>query len=197
MRHLNFPLFCFLFFCLPSMAISQIRFNPQAGVAFSVVNKEFNQSELRGRTGFTAGFDLRFGEEFFFKPGLYYVLYANRYQRYETEDFDVVISDKNLRRQGLRLPVHIGFDFIKDERLGIRVFGGPNGTFFFSADDPEEVVNAFDYKNVVWGLSAGAGVDLAIFTLELEYEFGLSDMLNSEIQTAKNNALFIRAGLLF
>jgi hypothetical protein len=197
MKLLSFPLLLTFFAFCPAFVFGQIRFNPQAGAAFSVVNKTFNLSEINGRAGFTAGFDLRFGEKFFFKPGLYYVQYSNRYRRYETESFEVIAVDENLKRQGLRLPVHIGFDFVEDERLGIRVFGGPNGTFFFSADDPEEVVNEFDYKNVVWGLSAGAGVDVGILTIDLEYEFGLSDMLDSDIQTAKNNALFIRAGLLF
>jgi hypothetical protein len=197
MSNLSRFLFLTLFSFVPLLLFSQIRFNPQAGVAFSVVNKDFELSEIQGKTGFTVGFDLRFGEKFFFKPGLYYVQYANRYRRYESEGFEVLVVEETLRRKGLRLPVHIGFDFIKDERLGIRIFAGPNGTFFFSADDPEEVVNEFDYQNVVWGLSAGAGVDIGIFTFDLEYEFGLSDMLDSDIQTAKNNAFFLRAGLLF
>jgi len=197
MNRFSLTLLLTLFAFCPAFLFGQIRFNPQVGAVFSVVNKDFTLSEINGRAGFTVGFDLRFGEQFFFKPGLYYVQYRNRYRRYETESFEALVLEDNLNRQGLRLPVHIGFDFVDDERLGIRVFGGPNGTFFFSADDPEEVVNEFDYKNVVWGLSAGAGVDVGILTIDLEYEFGLSDMLDSDIQTAKNNAFFIRAGLLF
>lgn len=176
-------------------AISQTKFNPTLGPSFSYFSNESDNVDVVGKTGFTAGFNLRFGEQLFFQPGAFYFRSNNTIE--EVGNVDISGQRFEFRTEGVRVPLMIGVDLIANERLGIRFYTGPNVAFIF--DDEDELIDVDDFllRDVIWGYNAGVGLDLGIFTVDLNHEWGLSNMFNSDRITSRNNRLFLTVGLLF
>ena len=94
------------------------------------------------------------------------------------------------------IPVLIGFKILKSRVIGVRIFAGPelsfatskNLNYQYSTSDGEEFdgevpdpLTTDDFNQQTWYLQAGAGVDVLMFTFDIRYEKGLSDIYNGKI----------------
>jgi len=94
------------------------------------------------------------------------------------------------------IPVLLGFKIIKSRLIGVRIFAGPEISFAtnksltyqystsngsdFDGEVPDPLT-LDDFNKTTWYLQAGAGVDVLIFTFDIRYEKGLSDIYSGEI----------------
>lgn len=64
-----------------------------------------------------------------------------------------------------------------------------------NSENWDNSITGDDIRSANWGIQAGAGVDLLLFTLDLRYEFGISDYSKDEGLTLKNNMFTVSLGL--
>ena len=114
------------------------------------------------------------------------------------------------------IPVLLGFKIIKTKLLNVRVFVGPeisfetnkNITYDYTTSDGEEFegqegeISLDDFNKTTWYMQAGAGVDVLMFTFDIRYEKGLSDLFEGEVGdmgtiNLKNNVWVFTLGLKF
>ena len=131
-----------------------------------------------------------------------------------------------LNQMNLQVPVLVGVKLIDLALVNVRVHVGPTANFIlqsqtlfdktYSVDGQQvEIENNtneqdFDTKSIAWGLQAGLGVDVWRFTLDVNYNFGLSKMFNSlnntvlgetfdfsNIDNTKQNMFMVTVGFKF
>jgi len=100
-----------------------------------------------------------------------------------------------LNQMNLQVPVLVGVNVIDTKLLTLRAQAGPTANFVLQSQtlfDNTYTINGqqenlenpttdekFDTKSIAWGLQAGVGVDLWRFTLDVNYNFGLSKVFKN------------------
>lgn len=140
-----------------STASAQIRLGVRGGV--DVANKKINSSILNAsnRLGFQIGPTLEFIVPVSGFGADVGVLYGRKEYKVEDKQNDADISDYNY----ISVPINIKqrFNLLS---IGFFVTGGVYGNVKVSGGDikPKDVLNEYKSKNFIFGLGAGAGVNL-------------------------------------
>ena len=102
------------------------------------------------------------------------------------------------------IPVLVGFSIIKTKLLNVRIFVGPELSFAtskslnyqYSTSDGSEFEGEIpdpltldDFNETTWYLQAGAGIDVLMFTFDIRYEKGLSDIYNGNISDINGKSI--------
>jgi hypothetical protein len=98
----------------------------------------------------------------------------------------------------LHIPAFVGYQIIggdKENIFGLRVFGGPTLSWVTSIKADDTKLNKDDFNSMIWGIDAGAGIDLWILFLDMGYEWGLSEVFKDDPNNAKNNAFWANIGV--
>jgi len=94
------------------------------------------------------------------------------------------------------IPLLLGFKIIDSKLLGVRIFAGPEISFAtnkslsyqyttsdgnnFEGEVPDPLT-LDDFNKTTWYLQAGAGIDVLMFTFDIRYEKGLSDIYSGQL----------------
>ncbi len=175
-------------------ADKSIYVNPKVGMNISGLTDELEGVSSSGKAGYNVGLDLRLGDGLvFFQPGVFYYQYNTKYTIVEssllpngqtTYKTDVKVSS-------IKVPVQMGIRILTTDLISVRANLGPAFNFPVDVNSDEDfVLKRGDYKSATVGGVVGAGVDLAIFTFDLNYEFGLSDYVefkDPSVQSSSSN----------
>lgn len=92
--------------------------------------------------------------------------------------------------KSMDIPMLLGYKVVKLPAFKLRAFAGPVASFkigdSFSKTFSEEFKDQ-DFKGAVWNGKVGAGVDVWKLTLDVDYEFGLTDVSSEFL---KKNKMF-------
>ena len=94
-----------------------------------------------------------------------------------------------MSQQNLALPILIGYQFVDLKLLKLRAHAGPvmyfvvdqNGTCDYNNQELDVEAN-----NLTWGGAVGLGIDILLFTLDVNYSFGLTDIVKTDQVTFGN-----------
>jgi len=173
------------------LGYSQVKVNPNVGLTFS---KLTNGASTKIRTSYVAGFDLRFGDVINFIPGLYFGNVGTDVDYTENS----VVYQYNNSINTLQLRTLVGLNIPNLKVLRIRAVAGPTLHLTVQSSDLEKE----NFKTAIAFLNAGVGLDLGILTIDLRYEYGLTNVFgkygpeNIRIET-NNNIVILSVGLVF
>ncbi|GAB5551750.1 MAG: hypothetical protein Sapg2KO_13410 [Saprospiraceae bacterium] len=175
--------------------VAQNTINPKIGYNYSYFSGDYDDRELEGQSGWQVGVDFKFGDQFYFAPGVHYFQSTALIE--SVRDINVTGNDIEFDIRGIRVPAVLGVDLIEGKRLGLRAYTGPNVSFIL--DNDEDAFDTSDalYNEFILGYNAGVGLDIGIFTVDVEHEWGLSNAFDSDLIDSRNNRLFLSVGLLF
>ncbi len=188
---------------VPFATFAQLKIKPSFGINFANIKNSDNKFAIDGKTGFSIGGTVQFGEKFVVEPGIFW-----QKDNYEGEYSAVGITKEviNGDYSSLKIPLYLGYYIIGDSKstIGIKVFGGPSAKFNLGAgsDEVEGIgeIGKDDIENIIWGVKAGAGVDFMSFFADLGYNWGLNDVFNSDRLSdinSQTNHFEITIGLKF
>ncbi len=185
---------------------------------------------------FTAGIFARFTiGKFYIQPEVLYLSTSNIFSLTATgtpsdnifnlpTDAEIKLT---LNTMDLQVPILLGFNILDIKILTLRAQVGPTMNFTlhsktvfdnkYSLNGVEHVIDdnttdeRFNPKSITWGLQAGLGIDLLKrITLDINYNFGLSGILNkldgtvmgntfdlSKIDKSKENIFMVTVGIKF
>ncbi len=173
------------------LASAQTRIIPQVGVNLFNFNDNYEDGEFNGKSGLHIGAEIRSGKKFYVSIGGQYFRFNSRFEGIAG------LFDYDVKMEGVRVPLYVAGDLIGAERWGLRLFVGPSASFILSTDDELPGFEDDAFNDLRWGFNAGAGLDLGIFTLDLNYEIGLNNVFSNKNIEAKSNILFVTGGILF
>lgn len=177
------------------MLSAQATFNPKIGYNYSYFSEDYENQDIEGKSGWQVGADIKFGDQIFFAPGLHYFESNNRVR--SVGGINVTNGDISFDVKGLRIPAVVGVDLIEGRRAGLRAYTGPNLTVILDNDEDAFDSGDFLYKETTWGYNVGVGLDIGIITIDLNHEWGLTNVFEPESIKSKNNRFFLSLGLLF
>lgn len=197
---------------ISTITFGQVNFGIKAGFTMSTLSTDLSDVEDALQTGYQGGAFVRIGDKWHIQPEVYFTLKQGEL----TYDIPDVIGGstssikQNIKLNTIDVPVLVGWKFLDPPLFNLRLQAGPVASFVSSAsfnltvdgvemDTPDDFQNSFNDLN--WGLQVGAGVDFLMFTVDLRYELGLSD-LNEDLEnpiegipsTFKSNVFFISVG---
>ncbi len=165
---------------------------PKAGVSFSKFTTD--QSEIKAliRDSHHFGLFMRAGNRIYIQPEL---LLMNRNGKL-LENHES--GSKTLHIRTIDLPVMLGGKLISTGCFNVRAMAGPVASLavFRDVDNEnwEDDSGRKDIRCANCAVQAGVGVDLMMFTIDLRYEFGLSDFSKSNGLVLKNNLISLSLG---
>jgi hypothetical protein len=169
-------------------AAGKLSINPQ--IAVSATNQQTDEPQVsdKAKVGWMIGASARFGAMPYFSPGIYYQKTA-----LEITGLDSVsvgqITDI-VGATSIYVPLKVGVNL-----AGIRLFAGPSLTIMTGVQDNDFGITKDDYKDTHTGLEAGIGFNIALVTIDVSYEKGLSDVY-TQID-AKQDVIRLYGGIQF
>ena len=164
-----------------------IRIMPQVGLNLTKVSDNEFSLDDKFKTGFEIGAWIQTKKTVFIMPGFFYAkqglneVYVNDFKN----GLDTVLN--NVDYQAIKVPVMVGIQF-----LGLRAYTGPSFTCVINDNTN---IDKDIFKDVSMGFCLGAGANVGLFSFDLRYEYGISDVFIGNSIGA--NALTISAGLKF
>lgn len=157
------------------------------------VDPDVVSSELKNN--FQYGAFVRFGEKVFLQPEVNYVTKGGVLKSSTTGNQDITLKT-------LTVPLLIGVRLVNLKVASVHLIGGPIASFAFDKNlivtrpgSFRPINSADDIKTASWAIQAGAGIDLLIFTFDIRYEIGISEIYTSQDYSLKNNLLNVSLGL--
>jgi hypothetical protein len=156
---------------------------PKAGINFSTLIKDDRRINSDYKLGYHAGGFLRFSPgRFYVQPEVLFTSKKTDLQVNQNTGGPVQSGTYRVSFSSVDVPLLFGIKLFGD-RSNFRAFAGPMASFNISGRGLKDVFqengSARDYyEKTIWGLQAGAGVDLGALTLDARYERGLTAAAN-------------------
>lgn len=158
------------------------------------VDPDVISSELR--SNFQYGAFVRFGDKVFLQPEVNYVTKGGLLKSSDNS------GNQEITLKTLTIPLLLGVKIINLKVVSVHLIGGPVASYSLNKDinltspgSTWPVNSKEDIKNATWAIQAGAGIDLSIFTFDIRYEIGMSEIYDGPDYSLKNNLLNVSLGL--
>lgn len=174
------------------LVFGQLEVKPTVGLNFSRLSSDPESFSQSARAGFQLGGSLQFGKKLYVEPGIFWVNSGSELVHANDTDLSY-----NLDVSAIRIPVFVGYQIIggdKENIFGLRVFGGPTGSWVTKVSADETKLNKEDFSSFLWGVDVGAGVDVWLLFLDIGYEWGLNQVFDEDPSEAKLHAWWINLG---
>lgn len=196
MRRLLFAIGLVL--ALPAVAqAGALVINPQLTLNFSRYSTDADSVANEARVGYGLGGFVRVGAgRAYFQPGVFY-------QKTTINLVDESVTTSQLEDElgvtSFWIPATLGVYIVDAGMFNLRGTAGPAVSFVTSVKDNQFGLEKDDYKSLIWGGVVGLGADIAMVSVDLSYEFGLSDVFEEAIdgENAKQNTFRAGVGLVF
>ena len=179
-----------LFVLWTSQNYAQTTFKPAIGVNLSDVTKDPANAKSSARVGWQLGGTLQFGRKAYLETGLFLTKKSTEF----TEDVNDIKFNTDVT--GLRIPLMVGYRLLGDEdSFGtFRVFGGGALSLVAKVNSPG--LSKDDFNSPTGAVLFGAGFDVWLLFLDVNYEWSLGKISNSNsFEVGKSRSAFINSGI--
>ncbi len=165
--------------CIVAVSNAQISFGPKIGVNLSSMTTSPGVAiSDQLKTGYDLGVFLRIGTKGYFQPEFLYSTSGVKFSNVP------VGSPTDITLHNINVPMMFGARLINLKVANVRVLAGPVATFLVNKSvDYNGAVDAtkeISFKNSKWGLQAGVGVDILMFTLDVRYNFDFNKQITQQ-----------------
>ena len=184
-------IFCIIVFTSYCSVLAQITIKPTMGVNFTDWSKDQTLGEFESKVGYQFGGTVAIGKKIYFEPGLFFVEKATEFVNSGGGATDAVFKLK-----GIRIPASIGLNLFGSQGgfINLRGFAGAS-VFLLTKADGSTNITSEEFKDASWAVFAGAGANIAMFFVDLQYEWSLTDITKTDIDVGKASSIFINAGI--
>jgi hypothetical protein len=179
-----------------AVVFGQFTVGPKVGYNASKLSTNLDTVSSDVKSGFQIGAFVRIGKKLYFQPEVYYTTQGGVFES-NTSDWKQKVSIGSLD-----VPLLAGFKLINAKVVNLRILAGPLASFVVnkSVSDAGGVTGPIenaDINSVNWGMQVGAGLGVLFMSLDVRYQIGLNNMINTidnaEINS-KNNVWVVSLG---
>jgi hypothetical protein len=176
---------------------AQFHLGPKIGYTTSKLSTDLDDIKEDVKHNFQIGAFARFGKKLYLQPEVYYATSGGSLKVEGTS------LEEEIKLKNIVVPALVGFHLINAKVINLRIFAGPVANFIIDksveADDLiTDPLQDSNFKNVAWGLDAGAGIDVFFLTFDLRYELGLNNIFIPDSgepeQKMKSNLFVVSLG---
>ena len=175
-----------------------ISFGPKVGFTTSKLSTDKDEIKESFKANFQGGAFLRLGRKTYLQPEVNFISKGGLFSKNE------FMGAREIGLATIEIPVLLGVRLLDLKLANIRVMAGPSMAFVIDKnirmqDDltspqltRDEILDKLE--DVIWGVQAGAGIDLLMFTLDVRYEWGLNNVINHQNLELKNSIFNVSLG---
>ncbi len=190
-----------------SFAQSPISLGVKIGFNSSKMPTEFSsfgEVKDQAKTGFLAGAFVRIKlPVVYLQPEVYFTKKGGDFESATIPQFQNQTFTQQTVLNTIDVPVLLGVKLINLKVVNLRIMTGPVISFVTSKDVSYQVngvnlgsaPNSATYKSTIWGIQAGAGIDVMNFSLDVRYEWGLNNISDNADITTKTKLLNVSLGM--
>jgi hypothetical protein len=176
---------------MAAASYAQVELKPAIGLTITDVSKDPGSGQAKGQAGFQFGASVLIGDKFYVDPGVFWVKKSTKFVEEGT-----TVDELKLDMSGIRIPVTVGYHLLGDEEsvASLRILGG--GSAFFVTSVDAEGADKSDFSSPSWGVFAGAGLDIWILFLDVQYEWSLTDVSSvTNFDIGKHKGFYTNLGV--
>lgn len=173
-------------------AQSLFSIGPKVGFTTTILTADKHQIKEKFAANAHAGIFMRLGNKVFIQPE---VNFTTKGGIFSQNDF---LYTNEIELSTVEIPFLIGSKVVDLTVANLNIMLGPSMSFIVDKDivmragfehlDPEKI------KDAMWGIQSGIGLDVLMFTLDVRYELGLSNISAIEGIELKNSLFNVSLG---
>lgn len=169
-------------FC--STAYSQFSFGPKVGYNTSELSIDKSEISTDLKNSMQFGIFLRLGNSFYIQPEVNYLIQGGIFKQPSLSG-GISPFEQEVELKTIQIPVMIGGKLIDLKAVNLRVFGGPVASIVMETNIENKLDNyigpitSADISEMIWSIQLGAGIDVLMFTLDVRYNVGLNNIIET------------------
>ena len=178
------------------------------GVKASYNTTKFELSKSSVTNGFKNGSGVNFGafariggSKLYLQPELLYNSITTTYTYSIKNTLGLMQSFSNdVKLKTFQIPILLGYKLLDLKLASIRAFTGPAASFVTNKgiqDLTTQIKDNFTSNSMAWAWQVGAGVDVLMFTFDIRYDLGLSELKTVTADTFKGRTFTVSLGFKF
>jgi hypothetical protein len=169
-------------FCSTAFSQNTWTFNPKVGIGSTFLYNNPPNASATGKMGYEVDALIRYGQRLYGVSGL-------EWSQARTDLSGIGVTGV-VDIQSVSIPLMLGYGLSEYHDLNPRIYGGMAWSFVTSINENYEGLDKDDFTNSIFGLRAGLGLDLMIFTFDLEYEHSISPLFKNFDETTYGRVKF-------
>jgi len=171
---------------LAIMHSAQAQFDLGPKVGYTTTTLSIDQSDISNgfKNSFTFGVFARLGKKVYFQPEINWFTSGAVFKRPALNDLNPI--EQEITLGSIQVPLIVGVRLIDLEIINLRLMGGGSANFIvdkqISSMQGNNYVNPIkesDIEDIHWGFQVGAGVDIAMFAIDIQYFVGLNNLIGT------------------
>lgn len=156
------------------VAVGQFSIGPRIGFTAGSLSTDLDTISANIDNSFDFGVFVRLGQKIYLQPEVVWVTKASeiKYDFGGTQDVKV---------DAIEIPVLVGWRIMNLGLGNVRIMAGPSAGIVvgknIEAKNITDPIKEADIEDLIWSVNVGAGVDLLMFTLDIRYQAGLSEVI--------------------
>lgn len=172
--------FAFTFVLMASALSAQISLGPKIGYTTSKLSVDKSDIKSDLKSSFIYGAFVRLGDKWYVQPEINFYTSGGVFKSPTLDDGKPVEDEVELKT--LQIPFYFGIKLADLKLASIRAQAGPTANIYTDKKiNPLKsgtVIKEADLKDIQWGFQFGAGVDVLMFTLDVQYYLGLNNVIS-------------------
>lgn len=180
-----------------AFAQSPLTFGVKGGFTSSKLNSDVDETK-NSILGYQVGvFGRLSSKKIYIQPELYFTRKGGE-MKYESNGQP--IANYTVKLNTFDIPLLIGYKLVDAKLANVHVMAGPVASFVYNKDIslkngvPIEQFKDKKFEDASWSIQAGAGIDVLSVSLDVRYEWGITDIYKPSGQDFKNNIFLVSLG---
>jgi hypothetical protein len=165
---------------------------PKAGFTTTTLTTDKHHIKEAFAANLHGGIFMRLGNKVYLQPE---AIFTTKGGIFSQNDF---FQAREIELSAVEIPLLIGAKVIDLKAANLRIMLGPSMSFIVDKDiimrDNIERIDADKIKDAMWGIQGGIGMDVLMLTLDVRYEFGLSNLSDIEGVEIRNSLFNVSMG---
>ncbi len=182
-----------------NFAFGQISFGPKIGFHTSSLDTDLEGIKTDLKQSFHFGAFVRLGRKIYVQPEVNWLTRGGVFEREAKAGIDPFEQEIDMKT--MEIPVLLGYRVFNFGVANVRLMAGPSASIVANKSvkttEGLELIKEADIKDLVWGFNLGGGVDVLMFTLDVRYQFGLNEIIETVDNfnfNSKNNIFAVSLG---
>jgi hypothetical protein len=162
---------------------AQISFGPKIGYTTSKLSTDRSDITSDLKSSFLYGAFVRLGSKTYIQPEINWYTSGTVFKSPGIEG-GLSPIEQEVTLKNIQIPLYIGHKIADLKLANIRVMAGPTATIIVDKEVKSKKGGSFidpikeaDISDLQWGFQLGAGVDVLMFTLDIQYYTGINKII--------------------
>jgi len=177
-------IFSALFVLMASALTAQISLGPKIGYTTSKLSIEKSDVTSDLKNSFIYGAFLRIGDKWYLQPEINFYTSGGVFKSPGLDKNDAGFINDEVELKTIQIPLYIGLTLADLKLVKIRAQAGPTANIYTDkkvnplSGETYKRISDTDINDIQWGFQFGAGVDVLMFTLDVQYYLGLNNVIS-------------------